>query len=407
MQYITDIMITFRPIIENRKADGTWPVRIRITFKRQSRRLATSLVCTDNDITRSGRIKNATILDRANTLIGEMRATCADLSFFTLEEWGIDQVVRHIRSRMAAETFRLDFFEFADAYILTKKESTRGTYITALNAFERYLGERRIDINDITRRMMLAFVKWYDTENADHKVPGGASATHVGKIAHIYKAAKFQYNDEDADEIRIPRNPFEGLAKHYPPTKRRRCASEDTLQRLIDYQPETELDALCRAVVLFSFLTMGANMADMWAAKGRPSKVWTYNRAKTRDRRADGAEVKVRLEDEVRSLLPILTKGEGDWWLKGIHHWVDKDGATRCLNRWLEKWCRAQGVEVCTLYSFRHLWATLGRRIGIEKATIDEALGHIGDYKIADIYAERNWQLAWDANRRIIDLFRW
>ena len=38
---------------------------------------------------------------------------------------------------------------------------------------------------------------------------------------------------------------------------------------------------------------------------------------------------------------------------------------------------------------------------------MDEALGHIGDYQVADIYAERNWALAWEANRKVLELFHW
>lgn len=404
---IADIMITFKPVITNRKEDGTWPVKIRVTFKRQSRRIPTTLICLDSDLTRSGRIKNATILDKANTFIAQMRATCADLSYYTLEAWTVDNVVRHIRKQMSPSTFKLDFFEFADTFILTKKESTRGVYVTALNAFEHYLGERSIDINDISRKMMLGFIKWYDEQHADNKIPGGASATHTGKIAHIYNAAKYQYNDEDSGDIVISRNPFVGLPKAYPPTKGRRIVSQETMQKLIDMEPQKKVERLYRAVVLFSFMTMGANMADMWAAKEDPGEIWIYNRAKTADRRADGAEIQVLLPDEAKLVLPILTQGTGDWWLKSIHHWKDKNTATHCINRWLKHWCEEQKIDVCTIYSFRHLWATLGRRVGVEKATIDEALGHVGDYRITDIYAERNWQLAWDANRKILDLFKW
>lgn len=49
--------------------------------------------------------------------------------------------------------------------------------------------------------------------------------------------------------------------------------------------------------------------------------------------------------------------------------------------------------------------AEYARRLGVEKATVDEALGHVGDFRVADIYAERNWVLSWEANRRVLDLF--
>lgn len=59
-------MITYKPIIiqGGRRRDGTYPVKIRVTFKGVVRRLPTTLVCTDSDITRSGRIKSAAVLER-------------------------------------------------------------------------------------------------------------------------------------------------------------------------------------------------------------------------------------------------------------------------------------------------------------------------------------------------------
>jgi hypothetical protein len=104
-------MITYKPIIipGGRRRDGTWPVKIRVTFKGVSRRLPTTLVCTDADLTRSGRIKNATILERAGELIARMRETSAGLSPFTLAAWDVDRVVKHIRGSLTAQYFQLDF----------------------------------------------------------------------------------------------------------------------------------------------------------------------------------------------------------------------------------------------------------------------------------------------------------
>lgn len=66
-------MITFKAIIipNNRRADGTYPVKIRVTFKGVSRRLPTTMVCKSTDITRGNRIKNADILSKSDELIGE------------------------------------------------------------------------------------------------------------------------------------------------------------------------------------------------------------------------------------------------------------------------------------------------------------------------------------------------
>ena len=68
-------MITFKAIIipGNRRKDGTYPVNIRVTFKGKTRRLPTTLSVTQGDLSRSLKIKNATILNKTDALIAQMR----------------------------------------------------------------------------------------------------------------------------------------------------------------------------------------------------------------------------------------------------------------------------------------------------------------------------------------------
>lgn len=417
-------MITYKPIIiqGGRRKDGTWPVKIRVTFKGSVRRLPTTLTCTDADLTRSGKIKNATILEKAGELIARMRGACDGLSPFTLEGWTVDDVVQHIRDTISAETFRLDFFEFADRFILTKSQSTRGSYVTALNALERYLGERRLDVNAITKKMLLEFAAWDDEQPALHwnpdgtftptgrtKVKGGASAIHTAKLAHIFAAAKFQYNDEDAGRIYIPRSPFAGLKKAYPPGRGQEPLDVDVVQRLIDAEPQGWKEAVGRAAALLSLCTMGANLVDLYSQRDEPGDVWIYNRRKTEPRRADHAEIRCLIPAEARPFIAELRSlgGPPGWWLPALHRWGRNITATAMVNRGLRSWCEREGLEPFTYYAIRKTWATLARRIGVEKATIDEGLGHLGDYRLTDIYAERNWALAWEANARVLALFSW
>ena len=407
-------MITFKPIIiqGGKRKDGTWPVKIRVTFKGKSRRLPTTLSCREADVTRSGRIKSATVLERADELIRKMREPLADLSFFTLESWDIDDVVRHIRRSLTGEKFALDFFEYADGFIEGKKPSTKHTYVTALNAFARFLGSRSIDINAITRQMLLNFMDWCGRDKASPKkktVEGLAPSIYVRKLGTIYNAAKFRYNDEDAGIIVIPRSPFAKLGATVPRSRGQKPLSVEVIQRLIDTVPDSREGVVARATFLLSFGTMGANMADLYKETKAPGEVWTYNRKKTADTRPDGAEVRVRMEKETSPLVGQLCDEQGHpgWWLGRLHEHITTDRCTLSVNRWLHKWATREGIEPFTFYAARHSWATLARRCGAEKATVDEALAHVGDYRMADVYAERNWSLAWEANRKVLDLFRW
>ena len=416
-------MITFKPIIipGNRRKDGTWPVVIRVTFRGKSRRLATTLVCRPGDITRTYRIKDATILNKAEALVARMRDAVRDLSPFDLEDRDVDYVVRHIKDALGGEDFHLDFFAFAEAYIATKAPTTRSAYISALNALERHLKCRELDINSITRQMLLEFMEAVDGEPRMHydrktgktvpssvakKIPKAASSRHITKLQHIFDAARDRYNDEDADRILIPKNPFAKIQKVNPASIGQENLGAELMQRIISAQVDSAPMRTALDVFILSFGLMGANMADLYYAKPFTGQ-WVYYRQKTRTRRADRAVMKVTVPPELSGVLERL-KGRGGWWLNELHRFASsKDFCTARVNRNLKKWCEAEGIEPFTFYAARHTFASLCRKAGVDKSTVDDCLGHIGDYKATDIYAEKAWELVDGANRKVIEMFTW
>ena len=416
-------MITFKAIVipGNRRKDGTYPVVIRVTFRGRSRRLATTLVCRSADLTRTLRIKDATILNKADALIGRMRDAVKDISPFDLEERDVDWVVGRIRDSLSGEDFRLDFFAWADRYVQGKAETTRSAYASALNAFARFLGRREIDINAISRKMLLEFMEMVDAEPRMHydrrtgqtipssvpkKIAKGASSRHITKLEHIFNAARERYNDEDADRILIPKQPFSKLPKVHPASIGERNLGTELMQEIISWQTDSRVMRTALDVFILSFGLMGANIADLYYAKPFTGQ-WVYNRAKTRERRADRALMKVTIQPELEAVIGRL-KGEGGWWLNELHRFASsKDFCTARVNRCLRQWCGERGVEPFTFYAARHTWATLARQSGIDKSTIDDCLAHIGDYKATDIYAEKAWDLMQEANRKVLGLFGW
>ena len=416
-------MITFKAIIipGNRRKDGTYPVNIRVTFKGKTRRLPTTLVCTQGDLTRTLKIKNPTVLNKSEALIATMRDAVKDVSPFDLESQDVDWVVRHIRDSLSRDEFRLDFFEWSERYILTKAETTRRAYACALNTFERFLGSREIDINAISRPLLLDFMEMVDSEPKMHwnpktgkmekskvdKIPKGASTRHLAKLEHLYNAAKDKYNDEDSGRILIPRSPFSTIAKVYPVSNGQGNLGRELMQRIISSQVDSEVMRTALDIFIVSFGLMGANMADLYYAKPVKEE-WVYNRQKTRTRRADHAEMRVTLPEQLQPYIERL-KGRGGWWLNRLHAFAStKDFATARVNRCLRKWCEENGVEVFTFYAARHTWASLCRNeCKVDKSTIDDCLGHKGSFQVADIYAERAWDLIQEANLKVLDLFTW
>lgn len=405
-------------VTSNRRKDGTYAVIIRVTHKGKSRRLPTTLSCTAGDITRSGKIKNPTILDKADALVGQLRGAISSISPFDLELRDVDWLVSRIKSELSVKNFRLDFFEYADAFLQGKSEPTRAIYESTLNAFARYLGQRHIDINDIRKQMILDFIddierskKMHGTRNGARitckdKVPHTMAKLHIGRLSHIFKSAKDRYNDDDAECLAIPRSPFNGIvlaatAHHGQPN-----VGVDVMQRIIAAHPKSPAMRQVLDLFVISFGTMGANLADIYSAKQFNGEWWIYNRRKTSRRRADHAEMRVKIPEVLAPFIERL-KGNGEWWLNSLHE-STQSALNQRVNSYLSKWCASEGLQPFTLYAARHTWASLARtECGIDKATIDDCLCHKGDYQLADIYSEKAWALMQSANEQVLGLFDW
>lgn len=419
-------MITFRAVVipGGARRDGTYPVKIRVTFRRQTRRLPTTLIAAPEDLTRSLKIKSPTLLTRSDELIARMRTAVADLDPFQLEGKDIEFVVAHIREALGADGFRLDFFAWSAKYLSGKKTSTRLMYETALNALERFLGRRELDVNDITRGMLLDFVDFVDAEPKMHYVasrgvwepgsvmkdPHGAAARHLMKLGHLYNAAKDRYNDEDRGRILIPRSPFSRVKVVAPPsTHGQKNLGVDVIQRIIAARPEHPKTRASLDVFLLSFVLMGVNLADLYEAKNGVFEEYRYFRKKTRDRRPDRAEMRVVIPPEADLYIARLQDGPKGWWLPKLHELGSRaELASKTVDNRLKAWAFSEGLEPFTMGAARHSWASIARGPArVEKATVDECLVHVGDFDLTDIYAERSWLRFAEANRRVLDLFRW
>lgn len=418
----SDRMPSFKAVVVpgQKRQDGTYNVKIRVLHNRGQRRIPTSLFARPSDLTRSLKIKNPDILSKCDGIIVQMRAAIADINPFDLADMDIEQLVQHIRAAMHADTFRLDFFTFADGWITCKAPSTRRNYEGALRSLERYLGRRELDVNEITRRLLLDYMEQTDAENKlqwSHKEKrlvetskpkgGGTASRHVMKLAHIFDAARARYNDEDTGRILIPRTPFAHLPLTLPPSDGADALPAAVVQRLIDAQTDDVMERAAIDAFLVSFGLMGVNLADLYGAIPPRDGVWTYNRQKTRTRRPDKAKMVVYVPAVLDGPLRRLGAPGGAWWLPLLHDIDgDKDRVSAKLNRALAKWCRREGLDRFTFNAARHTWGTLARKVN-DKALVDEGLAHVGDFPLTDIYAERDWDQINGANEKVLAMFRW
>ena len=417
--------ITIKPVIARRqqRPDGTYNVKIRVTYKGVSRFLATTITAPSKDVDKAGNLKGES-LSRGYKLIAKFQSFLNELDFFLVESMTVDDVVKYIRRKGSTiGGFRLDFFEFANNEILpAKSPGTALTYQTALNSFRRYLDDKPLDINDITKTMLMNYARHVDNEpkiiggyegahkSQTAKRKGFMSAVYLAKLRIIYKAAVERYNDEGRGVLRIPYNPFAGINITVKAEVAHTAQSPEIIQRLIDYDEHcTRKIRLSIDIYLISFVLMGMNTKDMFEAAPAKDGILIYNRAKTRTRRLDKAEHRVKIDPRVQVLIDKYKDPLGKRQFNFYHLYKNEMALNNSLRDALHRLATDMGIKPFTIYAARHSWATIARssRCGIDKATVDDCLVHVGDHKLADVYAEKDWQVFWTANQKVLDVFDW
>ena len=424
-------MINYAPIIipSNKKADGSYVVYIKVYFDTKNRRIPTTWTCQASDLTRTKRgglkiKKDAGVREKARELINRMRKITDKFTMIELEGKDIDWVVNKIKDGMKDEKFCLDFFEWADKYILTKNISTRRAYERALNAFERFLGARELDINEIGKMMLLDFMEFIDKEPKMHydqktkasvptkktKVARAASSQHLMKLQHIFNAAKDRYNDEDAGLIRIPRSPFDNIRKVFPSGgKGQHALDRKVIQKMIVAQTNDPCVRVALDAFIVSFGMMGANLADLYYAIPFKGNEWRYNRLKVTERRDDKAEMRVMIPPQIEPYLKRLQAGgNGEWWLSELHRIGEKKHTcNEKLNDYLRRWQKIAGVEDFTFNAARHSWGTITRSLGVDLASVNDCMCHKDPLEIGRIYAPLSWEQKNEINMKTIESFVW
>ncbi len=413
---------TFKAEIQNKRADGTYNVRIRVTHNRDVRRISTKLYVTDEDISRKTlKIKNVRIIEQCNDLIKKCRDICAALGF-SIDMLAVDELVSTLKLKLeGGERFTLDFIQYMRDKAASMKKSTGDTYSNAASALRRYLAGVDLDISDINTAFLRSFEKFLQEEPSQrgnnrknnkketvHK-GGRAISKYLACVRAIHNMAKEEFNDEDRGVIRIPYSPFKTFTVKPQPKTRKRALTVPQVQAIIDipYTDSTRFN-LAKDCFILSFALIGINSVDMYHAKHPKKKILTYNRQKTESRRDDGAEMRVKLEGCIAAL---LEKYQDRTHLFGFHKmYATPDTFNRAINIGLKLIGKEVGIDDLEFYAARHSWATIARsaEVGIDKATVHEALNHVDDaMKVTDIYIDRDWSVIWNANAKVLSLFDW
>lgn len=422
-------MATFKVCVfkHHLKKDGTFNVKLRVIHQRETRLMSTPYNVETKYVTSALEIKDPEILGLCEDLCYDCRKICRALGF-TIDRMNVDELIVVLLSKLRGEEkFRLDFCQFWSEKAETLTPGSRKNYLIALRALQRFAGSDSIDINQVTTQFVRRFKEFLEQEpsrrGANRKKPSGktgesktrAISLYLTYMKAMFNRAKVEFNDDDLGVVPISRAPFSKIKiTEHTPTKR--SITPEFLQRIIDlpYKPDTQPGArrynLAKDCFLLSFCLIGMNSADLYSCSKITNGVLTYQRQKTRSRRANKAEMHVCIEPMIAPLIEKYKDFSKDHQFRFHRDYASSDIFNCAINKGLKM--IAVEVELSSLqfYAARHTWATVARsrQVNIEKATVLEALNHADpQMRVTDIYIDRDWEVIWAANRKVLGVFRW
>lgn len=414
-------MATFKAEIyaHQKRADGTYNIKIRVTHKQRKKYLSTPWYVCKEDMTRALKLKNQKYIDKIEDLLRKYRAICNDVGE-GLDAMTVEQVVELITRKDSNKPFDLDIVAYTRRFIeKLNKEGRKGTartYEIAINSLCRFVERDSVSIKEISVQFLNDWMTWIAAQPPRKNCKKGdrAQSLYLAQLRAMYNRAKKEFNDEEAGIIRIPFSPFNKVEIPKPSLSRKRALTVEQLRKFseIPYttilQPGVNRFNFAKDVFLLSFMLVGMNAVDLYTATDCTGGRITYQRTKTRNRRADNAEISIKLEPEVMALFEKYRDPSGQRVFKFYKLYSSMDTFCAALNKGLKKLGNIIGVDDLEFYAARHSWATIANNdAGVDKYTVHEALNHVDEtMRVTDIYIRKNWERIDKANRAVLDLLQ-
>ena len=379
------------------KVDKTYNVKIRLTYNREVKRLATHIFVRAEDLTKDFKLKNPKYIKEADRLVRYYEELCMGLPL-EASNLTLSDVLDYIQKEKEKNT-PIDFIQFCKDWLAATEVKGKRNYQTALNAFIAFLGKDKLNTNQVTKLLMMEFMEYLHKKRAKQvaelqkkgkRIPSNRMVSlYTSSIRHLFNEAKKKYNDYDRNLIRIPNSPFENLVIPKQEATRKRALSAELIKKIWELPYIINANGrerlcpfnLAKDCFILSFCLIGMNSADLYNCTEMEDGSITYYRTKTTDRRLDKAKMKV---DVLYSTFKNFN---------------------RAINLGLKQIGKILKVDDLEYYAARHSWATLAvNKVGIDKYTVHAALNHIDEaMKVTDIYIERDFKIENEANKKVVE----
>lgn len=381
-----------------RKKDGTFPVKIRYSWKGHTLYYNTGISVREENFrdglivgTRTARIYNALLTERVKAVeLLLIDHEVRQMDHRTVKAL-VDETLTEATEPLSVTDDPASLVAVYEAYMERPvSEKTKTCMRVMMNKLSGYTDTSRLLVKEID----LAFLQDFQ----DYLTRDGLSVNGIGNymrnIRTLYNLAI------DRGVASLDDYPFRRFR-----IKRGRTLHRDlTLSELIrirDYDPETEYTgrkplAFCRDMFMLSFYLCGLNIADLVTLTEedvRAGYIRVY-------RKKTAEPIVTLLQPEALEIIRRWRKA-GDPYLTPLHSTYTSP--VQCVRNINDAMAVIQkGV---TSYYARHTWATLAGTLGISPAIINAAQGRVPE-GMAGIYTHLPQEVIDEANRRVLDLVK-
>lgn len=340
-------MVTFKIEVGKPQRDGSRALYIRVTKDREYKRIRFYVDVDAKDLTDSGDIKDPKLDILLNDTINDYKHKLYDAGMESMN-WSVSEIVEYLTSnKKEKDTFKLDFIafgrEFAKELDNQGKDNTARGYNTALNSFCAFLGKDSIDINEITKAMLLNYQDWFNRDGSKAR----AWEYYMSNLKALHNRAKKLYNDEDDEKLNIKLSPFKNIEYKIPMAKKREIVKRAISPAALRYLWQVPMEMLtdraktARDAYFLSFALCGMNAIDMWKhtmAEDCPEDLIEYYRSKTVDRSGPDSYIRVHVHPYVMEIHRRHRRQRKTW---DFGSYSNPNGLNITLSKGMRAWVTA------------------------------------------------------------------
>jgi len=399
-------MATIKAVVHrhHKKDDGTYNVKVRVTHKRKVAYIATPFFIVRSELNRKFEIVDDLVNTEVSNYVNSMRKILIELGVY-VESYTVKNLAEYLRMRSmrGIKTNTADFIAFMTEYVNELKASGKGSYrsfFPALNQLKGYAGETMLFEN-----MTPAFFERYEKYLSKRGTGKRGISLYMSCYRKIFNEAKIRLNDEDKGIIVVKNYPFSKYKVPAIPESQEKASGLIIVKQMWNYEPKAVQEELARDMFFLSFYLVGMNAADLYEITGQKDGRIIYQRAKTRDKRADGALISIRIEPEALQLLQKYKDETGERILNLYKRYKSVRNFNKALSNGFIDIRESLKINNLTFYSARHSWATIASNdCDIPDNKIARCLNHVSiEHRVTWKYIKKDWSIIDEANRKVID----